>query len=66
VIYHRRWEEKVAHIREVRKGQKFQWVYLKGKEHFGDLGVDGRIILKWTLHKQLVKWIQLAQNRVDW
>jgi hypothetical protein len=24
---------------------------LKGKDHFGDLGVDGRIILEWILGK---------------
>jgi hypothetical protein len=30
---------------------------------FGDLGVDGSIILKWILKKQIVtEWIHLAQD----
>jgi hypothetical protein len=33
-----------------------------------DVGVDGRIILKWILNKQCVDvaWIYLAQSRVLW
>lgn len=30
-------------------------------DHFGDLSIDGRI-LKWTLEKQDVGWIKLAQG----
>jgi hypothetical protein len=25
---------------------------IEGKDHFNDLGVDGRIILKWTIKRQ--------------
>jgi hypothetical protein len=28
---------------------KLLWVNLKGRDHFGDLAFDGRIILKWIL-----------------
>jgi len=27
------------------------WGYLKGREHLGDQGVDGRIILRWIIRK---------------
>jgi hypothetical protein len=35
--------------KEVRTG--FWWVDLREGDHFGDLGVDGRIILKWIFKK---------------
>jgi len=36
------------------------------QEHWGDLGVDGRIILKWICRKGAVggiDWIELVQER---
>jgi hypothetical protein len=38
------------------------------KNFLEDLGVDGRIILKWTFKKKdvSVKWIDLAQDRNMW
>jgi hypothetical protein len=38
-----------------------------GKEaHLGGLDVDGSIMLKLTLQKYVVKWIELAYDRVQW
>jgi hypothetical protein len=37
----------------------------KGRDHLENLGIDGRIILKWILgkHFESVDWIHLAQDR---
>jgi hypothetical protein len=34
----------------------------------GDLGIDGRITLKWVLKKRYedVNWIHLAQDKLQW
>jgi hypothetical protein len=39
---------------------------LKERNYFGDLGIDGSILLKWTLKKLFynVGWIQVAHFRV--
>jgi hypothetical protein len=41
----------VAHMgeREVHTG--LWWGHLRDRDHLGDPGIDGRIILKWTLKK---------------
>jgi len=58
----------------VIKSRKMSWAehvaYIqKGRDNLRDLGVDGRIILKWSLKKQIVKvWTEfnLAHDWVQW
>ena len=40
----------------------------EGKNHLGDPGVDGRIILRWIFRKwyEGTEWIELAQDRDTW
>jgi hypothetical protein len=40
----------------------------KGRDHCEDLGVGGRLTLRWTLGRRTsgANWIQLAQDRVKW
>jgi len=47
----------------------FWWRYLRVRDHLGNPGVDGRIILRWILRKWDVRgmdWIELAQDRDRW
>jgi len=47
----------------------FSWGNLREKDHLGDPGVDGRIILRWSFRKWSVggmDWIELAQDRDKW
>ena len=46
----------------------FWWGNLRERDHFGDPGVDGRIILRWIFRKwdEGMDWIQLAQDRYRW
>jgi hypothetical protein len=44
-------------------------IRLKERDHLGDSGVDGRIVLRWIFRKWDVggvDWIELAQNRDRW
>ena len=48
----------------------FGLVNLRERDHLGDLGVDGRLILrrffkKWVVALGVMNWIELAQDR-DW
>jgi hypothetical protein len=44
------------------------WVNLKETAHLEDLGVDGRVILKWISKRWDggMDWIELAQDKDRW
>ena len=47
----------------------FWWGNLRERDHLGDAGIDGRIILRWILRKWDVggtDWIELAQDKGRW
>jgi hypothetical protein len=41
---------------------------LREREHLGDPGIDGRIILRWISGGEIwdMDWIELAQDRDGW
>jgi len=44
----------------------FWWENLKERDHLGDPGIDGRLILRWIFRKWDVggmDWIELAEDR---
>ena len=44
-----RWAGHVARMGEGRRG--FRWGNMREKDHLGDAGIDGRIILRWIFRK---------------
>jgi hypothetical protein len=46
-----RWAGHVARMGERRGYTRFWWENLRERDHLGDLGLDGRIILKWIFRK---------------
>jgi hypothetical protein len=53
---------RVCGIGEAYSG--FWWGNLSERDHFGDPGIDGRIILRWTFRIgcEGTDWIELAQD----
>ena len=51
-----------------RRGQYIGswWGNRREGDHWGDLGVDGWIILGWIFRRWDVGWIELAQDRDRW
>ena len=47
----------------------FWWGNLRQRDHLEDVGIDGRIILRWIFRKWDgggMDWIDLAQDRNRW
>jgi hypothetical protein len=46
----------------------FLWGNLSERDHLEDLGIDGRVILKWIFRKWdgVMDWLELAQDRDSW
>jgi len=46
----------------------FWWGNLRERDHLGDPGMDGRILLRWIFRKWNggMDWIDLAQDRDRW
>jgi hypothetical protein len=43
----------------------FCWENLRERDHWGDPGVDGRIILRWIFRKWNGVWIGLSWLRIE-
>ena len=60
-----RWAGHVAHVGEERGCIGSCWGYWKERDHWGDLGVDGRIILEWISRRWDVgMWTGLGWPRI--
>ena len=61
-----------GHVARMGRGEActgFWWGNLRERDHWGDPGTDGRIILRWILRKRDVggmDWIELAQDMDRW
>jgi len=64
-----RWAGHAAHMGRGELYTGFWWGNLRERDHLGDPGICGRIILRWIFRKWDVggmDWIELAQGRDRW
>ena len=60
-----RWAGHVARVGRVDVHRGLWWGNLRERDHVGDLGVDGRIILRWIFRKWNVGvWTRLIWLRI--
>jgi len=54
----------VACVREGRGSDGFWWGGLRERDHLVSVGIDGRIILRWILNREMedVEWIRVARG----
>jgi len=61
-----RWAGHVARWVRVGAYKGFWWGKLRKRDHLGEPGLDGRIILRWILRNwdvECMDWIELAQDK---
>jgi len=63
--------EWVEHVARIGRGEAYAgcwWENLRERDHLGDPGLDGRIILRWIFGNGMggMDWIELAQDRDSW
>jgi hypothetical protein len=61
-----RWPRHVARVGEERGVYRVWWENLRERDHWGDPGIDERIILKWIFRKWDVGvWTGLGWLRIE-
>jgi hypothetical protein len=61
-----RWAGHIARLWRGEVYTGFLWVNLRERDHWGDPGVDGRIILRWIFRKWDVGvWTGLSWLRIE-